>query len=149
MFKHFLLHYRWVVVLLSIVIALAAVLVLAGCTSGNNIFQAEGGEHDIFMTPADVFNPVTVMVKRGEWIEWTNTDTDDHSAIVDPLNPIAGGPDSDIQFPNGVQPGQRFRWRVPEDAVVGDHWFYHCRFHGAAGDGSHLGPGMTGEIIVK
>ena len=64
-------------------------------------------------------------------------------------NPAPGGPNSDAEFPGGVQPGESFTWVVPADAVVGTTWYYHCRFHGNQGPGSSLGPRMSGSIKVR
>jgi plastocyanin len=104
-------------------------------------------EFQVDATASDTFDPETINVEPGTVIVWRNIDTDPHAPIVDPLNVAAGGPDSDAVFPSGVEPGTSYSWRVPIDAVLGTDWFYHCRFHGVAGDGTSLGTGMVGLIV--
>jgi len=104
-------------------------------------------EFQVDATSSDTFDPETINIEPGTLIVWRNIDTDPHAPIVDPLNVAAGGPDSDAVFPTGVQPGTSYSWRVPIDAVAATQWFYHCRFHGTAGDGTSLGTGMVGLIV--
>jgi len=95
------------------------------------------------------FDPQTVNVDPGTAITWHNIDAVPHTVTTDPLNAAPGGPDSDSVFATGVPSGGIYSFTVPNDAAHGTKWFYHCRFHGLAGDGASLGTGMTGEIIVN
>lgn len=98
------------------------------------------------VTMADYsFDPRNIMVSPGTKLRWMNGGQRPHTVTAD----NAGGPDSDAQFPNGIQPGGSFTWTVPAGAKSGDKWYYHCRFHGAGGDGMSLGTGMSGSITVR
>ena len=57
--------------------------------------------------------------------------------------------DSDDDFPGGLAPGDKWSWTVPSTAARGTVYFYHCDFHGAAGNGTSYGTGMVGSITVK
>jgi len=103
----------------------------------------------INMNSAFAFDPQTANVDPGMDVVFDNTSAFPHAPVTDPLNAASGGPDSDPTFPLGVPAGQSYTWHVPNDAVSGTQWFYHCRFHGVAGDGSHLGTGMVGVITVN
>ena len=80
-------------------------------------------------------------------VEWTNKDSF-MSHTVKPDKPTPGM-DSDTLFAGGMVPGNVFDWMVPADAKSGTKFFYHCKFHGIAGDGTRLGAGMVGVIVVK
>lgn len=58
------------------------------------------------------------------------------------------GPNSDTKYPTGLGNGQTYFWTVP-NAPSGTKFYYHCRFHGTAGDGTDFGTGMTGVIVVE
>lgn len=94
------------------------------------------------------FDPVDITVKAGSDVTWTNEGSFPHTATTDPLNPVAGGPDSDSQYPLGMGQGDIYAWTVPE-VPSGTVWYYHCRFHGFAGDGTSPGSGMVGSITVE
>lgn len=91
-----------------------------------------------------MFNPTIANVDPGAVITFMNSDAVPHTATVDPLNAAPGGPSSPT-----ILSGGSYDWTVPSGAVSGTKWFYHCTFHGLAGDGSSLGSGMAGEIIVN
>jgi plastocyanin len=102
------------------------------------------------MTQQNQFSPREISVEAGSTVQWTNSDTImAHTATADPADPVSGGPNSDILFPNGLRMGQTYSWTVPASAVPGTTWFYYCRFHGSPGNGQSLGAGMTGSITVK
>jgi plastocyanin len=100
---------------------------------------------DVSATANDSFSPRTVQVFPGDTIRWTNADADNHSIEPDLANPAM---DSDAQFPNGIPPNQSFTWTIPENTAPGTRFFYHCRFHGQAGNGTSFGTGMTGVIDI-
>lgn len=126
------------------IVALAMVAGLLGCDSGSSLTTVP-----VSMTNQDQFVPRDILVNPGDTVVWTNDDTDPHAPVSDPAPNTAGGPNSDTVFPNGVPPADTYSWTVPLDATAGTVWFYHCRFHGVAGDGHHLGTGMVGSITVQ
>lgn len=91
-----------------------------------------------------MFSPTIANVDAGAVITFTNSDAVPHTATVDPLNAAPGGPASPT-----IAAGGSYVWTVPSSAASGTKWFYHCIFHGLAGDGTSLGSGMAGEIIVN
>jgi plastocyanin len=104
-------------------------------------------EFDVSMV-GFTFVPPDITVTVGSDVTWTNDSSFPHTASSDPLNPVAGGPESDTEFPTGLAGGQTYTWTVP-DVPVGTVWYYHCRIHGFAGDGTAKGTGMTGSITVE
>ena len=105
--------------------------------TANNLF--------VNMNPGSVYAPQTVTVAGGQTVTWVNRDSVAHSVTVDTQ---AGGPDSDSVHPAGMTNGQTYFWTVP-NAPSGTKYYYHCRFHGTAGNGSAFGTGMTGVVIVQ
>ena len=93
---------------------------------------------------ADAFSPKTVSAGAGQTVTWTNLDMDVHTVTPD----SAGGPDSSALFPNGLATGDTYTWTVPANAASGTKFYYHCSFHGAAGNGSSFGAGMSGVVAV-
>lgn len=137
-------------------ILLVAVALVIGCTSSGNNMGVTGGTNGgttgggspamVNMTSNFTFSPQTVSVPPGGQVTWTNSsNVPHHSATGD----LAGGPDSDSQYPAGVPMGSSYTFAVPAGAAHGSKIFYHCRFHGTAGNGSSLGQGMAGEIDVQ
>jgi len=98
----------------------------------------------VTMTHQDAFAPKNVKVRAGETITWHNADMDNHTVDSD-----TGLFDSDDDFPDGIPPKARWSWTVPGKAASGTVYFYHCDFHGAAGNGTSYGTGMVGSITVK
>jgi plastocyanin len=103
----------------------------------------------IKMTSADQFSPQTTTVAAGTVIEWNNADTDPHAPVADTATWLKAGLTSDTQFPNGVAAGSSWSWTVPATTKSGTKIYYHCRFHGGAGNGQAMGTGMAGVIVVK
>ena len=125
-------------------IALLAALALTGCGGGGG--QAGGAFVDVSLTQAMTDSPQVVNAPAGDTVRWTNTATTlPHTVTSDTSQ---AGLDSSGSFPAGLQPGDQFTWTVPANAAIGTHYFYHCNFHGAAGNGTSLGTGMAGEITV-
>jgi plastocyanin len=104
---------------------------------------------DVNMTATHQFDPQVLNVDAGTVITWHNIDVLPHTVTVDALNAFPGGPDSDIAFPSGVAAGGSYSFAVPASAASGTTWYYHCRFHGLAGDGTSLGTFMAGKIQVN
>jgi plastocyanin len=103
----------------------------------------------IKMTSADQFSPQTTTIAAGTVIQWENADTDPHAPVADTTAWLQAGLTSDTQFPSGVAAGTSWSWAVPAGTQSGTKIYYHCRFHGQAGDGKTMGTGMAGVIIVK
>jgi plastocyanin len=118
-----------------------------GCNGGGG--GANPARVDVMATSLDTFDPRDIVVDKGTLVVWTNVDTDNHTVIVDPLDPVGGGPNSDLTMPAGIVPQGTFSWRVPDNAVSGTIWYYHCRIHGTAGTGHNYGNGMVGVMIVR
>jgi len=76
-------------------------------------------------------------------VSWVNNDSVPHTVTSD-----TGVFDSDTDSPTGLGNGDTFEFRIPADAAPGTTYYYHCRFHGAAGNGSAYGTGMAGRIVV-
>jgi len=92
------------------------------------------------------YSPQTANVPKGCTVRWTNTDFMGHTVTTD----VTGsGPNSDTQFPSGIGNNQQYTFQVPANAVSGTKFFYHCRFHGIKGNGTSLGSGMVGVVVVN
>lgn len=100
----------------------------------------------VTMTPQDAFAPKNLQVPPGATVTWQNRDEDPHTVTAD-IDEM--GPDSGATFPGGLAKGQQFTWTVPTSAMSGTVYYYHCKFHGTAGDGKSYGKGMVGSIIIK
>jgi plastocyanin len=142
--KLFSSHVVTVTLLLLSIVALAA---FTGCNGGG--FGANPATVAVLATQLDTFSPRDIVVDKGTKVTWTNVDTDYHAVIVDPQNAYANGPNSDLAQPQGIPPQGKFSWTVPTNAASGTKWYYHCRFHGTAGNGQDYGTGMVGFIIVR
>jgi plastocyanin len=125
------------------ILALASVLLIAGCGGSSS---ATRRKTLVQMTASDTFTPQTVTVRAGSTVRWTNADSDAHTVAPDVATV---GMSSDEMFPTGLPSGASFEWKVPEGAASGTRYFYHCRFHGTAGDGTGFGTGMTGVVVVE
>lgn len=96
----------------------------------------------VSMTSARVYAPQSVTVPAGSVVTFTNTATGmSHTVTAD--TSIAG------LSSGNVSPGQSFSWTVPATATSGTKFYFHCEYHGKAGNGTSLGSGMAGVIIVK
>ena len=137
-------------------IALSIAVGVAGCmgvgtnnvhTSNTGSLTTTGGVApvNISQTDALTFNPNTVQAAPGQQIVFSNVSTMLHSATGD----ATGGPNSDSQFPSGMPPSASYTFTVPANATAGSKIFFHCRFHGAPGNGTTKGLGMAGEIDVQ
>lgn len=100
----------------------------------------------ILMTGNHQFSPSSVTVAAGSTITWQNPDFVAHTVMSDTG---VSGLNSDILFPNGMPSGTSFTYTIPANAKSGTVFFYHCRFHGAAGNGTVVGFGMAGSFTVK
>jgi plastocyanin len=96
----------------------------------------------ISLTDGAKFSPNSITVAAGTTVVFTNTGSIlAHNVTSD----VAGsGPKSQT-----ITAGQSYSWTVPAGSASGKKFFFHCTFHGAAGNGSALGTGMAGVIIVK
>ena len=115
---------------------------LVGCGGGTTSVL-------ISITNLNTFDPQIVSVNMGSTVRWTNNDTKPHTVTADADNPATGGPNSDSVYPDGIPAGGSYEWTMPSGMAAGTNWYYHCRFHGAAGDGTSLGTGMAGVITVQ
>ena len=86
--------------------------------------------------------PKEITVAPGATIKWTNQDFLQHTVTRDRTD-IDGPASPTLQLEN------TYEWTVPITMAKGTNVFYHCEFHGAAGNGSTFGFGMTGVIRVR
>ena len=140
---------RLFVIAVAMGLALGAILG-SGCAGTSNAGPGPGPVTvDVSATGGSAFSPSTVTVSPGDTVRWTNHDSIPHTVTSDAANAPAGGPGSDSQYSGGIPAGQTYSWTAPAGAASGTHWYYHCRFHGAPGDGAHQGTGMAGTITVQ
>lgn len=93
------------------------------------------------------FSPATLMVPAGTMITWSQKGNSIHTVTGAMCNAMSFN--SDGQFPNGMRSGDKYSFMIPNEAKPGTMLYYFCRFHGAPGNCTSLGPGMAGVIIVK
>jgi plastocyanin len=102
--------------------AAIALVALAALSSTAPLHVAEAATVRIEMRDV-AFAPASISVKRGDTVEWSNTDIVDHTATA-----------RDGAFEVVLAPGQKKRMKVRKG---GGHDYY-CRYH----------PGMTGRLDV-
>jgi len=134
---------------LALTIAISAGLVTVAMTGCEPVMGQTPSTVDVSATAADRFQPEVILVSIDDHVRWTNDGTDRHTVTADQANAAAGGPSSTAQYPAGVPAGESYEWTVPASAASGTAWYYHCQFHGAAGDGTTQGAGMAGTITVR
>ena len=130
--------------LLCVSLGLMTCLGLAGCEDSNS----NTDEAKVAMSKSDTFSPPSLVMASGKTVQWINNDDNPHSVTADALNAVAGGPDSDSEFPTGVPSGNSYTWTVPS-APSGTRFFYHCRFAGAEDGGTNFGTGMSGLVTIE
>jgi plastocyanin len=130
----------------------AVLLVGVGCMGGGgsstgttNGSTNGGATVDVDMNGM-AFTPQVVNAHAGDTVRWTNSGSLPHTVTSDTGQ---AGLDSSGQFPSGIGQNGVFSWTVPANASIGTNFFYHCVFHGTAGNGTALGTGMAGEITVN
>lgn len=139
---------------LPFVLAAATALVIGcgGSSSGGSSTNATNGGTTGTTVVVDMpngtmsFSPANAAVHAGDTVKWTNSDALPHTIKPDTAVPNM---DSDTAFPGGLSNGQQFTWLVPAGTAAGTQFFYHCKFHGTAGNGTALGNGMVGVITVQ
>lgn len=128
-------------------------LLALGCTGsggavGNNGGNGGSGGNQVNIgIPGTAFAPQLATAHAGDTVVWTSTDANmPHTVTSDTSEP---GLDSSAQYPGGLSNGDTFSWTVPANAQIGAIFYYHCEFHGSAGNGNGLGGGMAGQITVN
>lgn len=101
----------------------------------------------ISMTDAHSYAPQSVTVPAGSVVVWTNNSANMVHTVT-PDVPTTGM-NSNTQYVAFIPSGLSFAWTVPASAKSGTAYYYHCIYHGNAGNGSSLGTGMAGVIFVK
>lgn len=127
-------------------LVLLGAVALAGCGGSNS-----GGlpaTYRVDMTNM-TYNPAVVTVNRGDTLVWANLDQVYHTVTADATNADPNGPYSGTALPSGIRPGGQVSFTVPPNTPHGTVWYYHCGFHGSAGNGHSVGSGMAGTIIVN
>jgi plastocyanin len=83
--------------------------------------------------------PRVLSAQPGATVTFTNVGSHAHTVDAD----CVGGPQI-----GKLEPKQSCQWTVPADACPGTRYYYHCTYHGKAGDGTSLGSGMAGAIVI-
>ena len=109
--------------------------------------EGPGRIHQQVIVPAeDRFTPFSLTIRPGDFVQWINEDTDDHTVVSDDAFNTAGNQGTDQLLPgtdsNGGQPGTFVLHFSHPGTFV-----YYCRFH-AHLDGDHqpAAPGPKGGI---
>jgi len=92
---------------------------------------------------AFAFNPRDLTINAGQTVQWTNHDAGVQHTVTRDVTTMAG-PSSPVMNTNDV-----YNFVVPVGTPSGTNIFYHCTFHGTAGNGTTFGNGMTGVIRVR
>jgi plastocyanin len=129
----------------ALTIAALTVTALTGC-GGTGADQFTGQTFNVSITSSDTYSPVDIVVPAGSKVQWTNNDDSNHTVTSDTNQQFLN---SDLFIPSGLRPADKFQWIVPQNATSGTKYFYHCRFHGTAGNGTTLGTGMAGSITIQ
>lgn len=109
-----------------------------GTATGGN--TGGGNTVNVTMTGSHTFNPVNASAAVGDTVRWSNPDTTTHTATSDTGGRFDSG---------GVLSGGTFSYTIPAGTASGTVIYYHCSIHGAAGNGTSIGPGMAGSITVQ
>jgi|GEM_PF-4349470 len=104
------------------------------------------GPFHVTMTGNHAFSPANIPVPAGSTVIFANPDVVNHTVTTD--TGFAGF-SSDSRFPTGVPSGSSYSFTVPAGTAPGTVLYYHCRFHGNAGNGTSVGFGMAGSITVQ
>ena len=121
------------------VVSVACIVV--GCSLYGGINQVPEGT--VQMSGA-AFVPQSITRAAGQTVHWINNDNAAHTVTSD-----TGVFNSDTGSPSGLTHGQTFDFQIPADAAPGTTYYYHCRIHGTASNGSAYGTGMAGRIVVQ
>jgi len=130
---------------IQLLIPLLAIIAVGCAGSRSNTSSGSGGTiaATVQMTGSHTFNPVNVTVAAGSTVQWQNTDTARHTVTSD-TNVSALNSEQD-----GLPAGTTFNFTVPAGTASGTVFYYHCAFHGTAGNGTSLGSGMAGSVTVQ
>lgn len=116
------------VMVLSILLALLVSTGGAALAATLNVSVRDGG-----------YIPRVLSAEPCDTVIFTNVGHHAHTVNCD----AAGAPNV-----GKLEPGQSCQWVVPKDACPGTRYYYHCTFHGKPGDGSSLGTGMAGAVVI-
>jgi plastocyanin len=123
--------------------ALLAVAVLAvsnAAAAGPKI------RNQVIVPDEDRFTPFALTIRAGDFVKWTNNDTDDHTVVSDDVFNTAGNQGTNILIPgtdsNGGVPGTLILHFSHPGTFV-----YYCRFHAHLDDDNQpVAPGPRGGI---
>jgi plastocyanin len=134
---------RW----LSKALGLCALLAFAGLTISAMADQrAPRTRNQIIVPGEDRFTPFSLTIRAGDFVKWTNTDTDDHTVVSNDFFNTAGNQGVNIVIPgtdsNNGNPGTlTLHFDKPGIFV------YYCRFHAHLdADNQPAAPGPDGGI---
>lgn len=142
---------------LGMAVVLLALVMVAGCPPQQETPEAQtevtpppttpAGEMYTVTMQGNQFSRAELVVPAGTAVTFRNDDTEVHTVTPDVAG-MAGAPNSDEQYPEGLKAGESYQWTAPADATAGTMYYYHCRFHGQPGDGTKTGTGMAGAVRI-
>jgi plastocyanin len=117
--------HRW----LSRALGLCALLAFAGLTISALADQRPPKTRNQIIVPGeDRFTPFALTIRAGDFVKWTNTDTDDHTVVSDDFFNTAGNQGVNVLIPgtdsNNGNPGTLVLHFDKPGTFV-----YYCRFH--------------------
>lgn len=100
----------------------------------------------VIVPDEDRFTPFALTIHAGDFVQWINTDTDDHTVVSDDFFNSAGNQGTNVVIPgtdsNGGKPGTFVLHFSHPGTFV-----YYCRFHAHLDDDHQpVAPGPDGGI---
>lgn len=89
------------------------------------------------------YSPNDVTVVQGQRVAFHHMQPNVPHTVTRDVTSIPGPDSPTLSF------GQVYNFTVPLNVAHGTNIFFHCQFHGAPGNGSSFGPGMSGVLRVK
>ena len=89
------------------------------------------------------FSPMDLTVTTGQTVIWTNNQAFVSHTVTRDVT-TSPGPTSGV-----LATGNTYSFTIDPSIPLGTNIFYHCQFHGTAGNGTTFGTGMTGVLRVR
>jgi len=132
---------------LSYLLILTAAAVLAGISLSSRAEERGPKVHNQVIVPGeDRFTPFALTIHAGDFVQWTNMDTDNHTVVSNDFFNTAGNNGTDFLLlgtdANGGKPGTLVLHFSHPGTFV-----YYCRFHAHLDDDHQpKAPGPEGGI---